>query len=197
MKRATGLFSKNGVEIIRYADDFVLMGRKIPEEVINYLKRMLDRMKLKVNEEKSCMVNGYKESFDFLGFTFRYSRGLYQNCKYYWNIEPSAKTQKKVRSNIRGYLKKNGHNAPEIIVRDFNAKLRGWINYFTIDKVSYPAKAKRSLRYYLSKKLTRFYKRKSQRKCKLYSKGALDYLIEQYALIDVTRYKSKKLTVKA
>lgn len=197
VNKASGIFRKFRVEIVRYADDFVLMGRKIPEEVINYLKSMLDRMKLKVNEEKSRMLNGYKESFDFLGFTFRYSRDLNQSNKRYWNIEPSAKSQKKLRSKIRDYLKSNGHKAPEILVKDFNAMLRGWINYFSIDKVSYPAKAKRSLRSYLSKKINRFYKRKSQRKCKLYSKRALDYLIERYGLIDVTRYNPNGSTVKA
>ena len=197
VNKGSGIFRKFGVEIIRYADDFVLMGRKIPEEAINYLKGMLGRMKLKVNEEKSRMLNGYKESFDFLGFTFRYSKDLFQCDKKYWNIEPSAKSQKKLRRKIRDYLKSNGHKAPEILVKDFNIMLRGWINYFSIDKVSYPAKAKRNLRYYLSKKLNRFYKRKSQRKCKLYSKGALDYLIEQYGLIDVARYSSNGFTVKA
>ena len=91
VNKTSEIFRKFVVEIIRYADDFVLMGRKIPDEVINYLKVILERMKLKVNEEKSRMLNGYKESFDFLGFTFRYSRGfLYQNNKKYWNIEPSA-----------------------------------------------------------------------------------------------------------
>lgn len=197
VNRASGIFHFFGVEIIRYADDFVLMGRKIPEKAISYLKEMLERMKLKINEEKSSMLNGYKESFDFLGFTFRYSKDLYRPERRYWNIEPSAKSQKRLRSKIRDYIKKNGHKAPEILVNDFNAMLRGWINYYSIEKVSYPGKAKRSLRYYLSRKITRFYKRKSQRKCKLYSKGALDYLIEQYGLIDVTRYKSMGLTVNA
>ena len=197
VNKVNGIFHKYGVEIIRYADDFVLMGKKIPKEVINYLKAMLDRMKLKINEEKTHMLNGYEEAFDFLGFTFRYSVDLHGRDTKYWNIEPSSKSQKKVCDKIKDYLNRNGHKSPEVIVQDFNAMLRGWINYFSIDKVSYPAKAKRNLRYYLHTKITRFYKRKSQRKCKLYSKGALDYLIKRYGLIDVTKYKSNRFAVKA
>lgn len=197
VNKASGIFRKYGVEIVRYADDFVLMGNKIPEEVIKYLKGLLNRMKLKINEEKSRMLNGYNEAFNFLGFTFRYSNGIYKRNRKYWNITPSEKSQKKLRENIRDYLRNNGHKPPEKIARELNAIMRGWINYFSIEKISYPAVAKRKLRYYLYMKLNRFYKRKSQRKCKLYSKGALDYLIERYGLIDVSRYNSDGETVKA
>lgn len=196
VNRAKGIFRKYGIEIVRYADDFILMGKRIPREVIEYLKEILSKMKLKVNEEKTHMLNGYKERFNFLGFTFRYSQSLYQRERKYWNIEPSIKSQKKLRGKIKEYLSRNGHKASEILVKDLNAMLRGWLNYFSIEKVSYPAKAKRSLRNYLYNKLTRSYKRKSQRKCKLCSKGVLEYMIKRYGLIDVTQYKSNGYTVK-
>lgn len=197
VNKASGIFRKCGVEIVRYADDFVLMGSKIPEEVINYLKGLLNRMKLKINEEKSRMVNGYKESFNFLGFTFRYSKDIYTREKKYWNVTPSEKSQKKLRENIREYLKNSGYKPPETVSKELNAIMRGWINYFSIEKVSYPAMAKRKLKYYLYTKLNRFYKRKSQRKSKLYSKRVLNYLIEHYGLIDVIKYNSNGSTVKA
>ncbi len=145
-------------------------------------------MKLKLNEEKSRLVCAHEESFDFLGHTFRYSDDLYGRPLKYWNVEPSKKSQKKVRSKIREYLSKNGHKAPQELVDDLNAKLRGWINYYTIKGVTYPNKAKRNLRYYLGKKLQRYYKRKSQRKCKLYNRGAMRVLVNKYGLIDPSKY---------
>ena len=165
VNRKDGKFLKYGVKIVRYADDFVLMAKEIPNECLSYLKILLDKMKLKINEEKSSLVNGYEKSFDFLGHTFRYSNDIYGRPVKYWNIEPSAKSQKSIRTKIKDYLKANGHKAPEIVAKDLNTKTRGWINYYTIKEVTYPNKAKRNLRYYLSNKLTRFYKRKSQRKC--------------------------------
>ena len=188
VNRTGGIFQRNGVKIVRYADDLVLMAEKIPEECFEYMKWLFSRMKLKLNEEKSRVVCSCEESFDFLGHTFRYSDDLYGRPLKYWNVEPSKKSQKKVRSKIREYLSKNGHKAPQVLVDDLNAKLRGWINYYTIQGVTYPNKAKRNLRYYLGKKLQRYYKRKSQRKCKLYNQGAMRVLVYRYGLIDPSKY---------
>lgn len=188
VNRKGGIFQRNGVKIVRYADDLVLMAEKIPEECFAYMLRLFSRMKLKLNEEKSRVVCAYEESFDFLGHTFRFSDDLYGRPRKYWNVEPSKKSQKKVRSKIREYLSKNGHKAPQVLVDGLNAKLRGWINYYTIKGVTYPNKAKRNLRYYLGKKLQRYYKRKSQRKCKLYNQGAMRVLVNRYGLIDPSKY---------
>jgi hypothetical protein len=70
-------------------------------------------------------------------------------------------------------------------------KLQGWINYFSILKVSYLQKAKRSIRWYLQEKLYRYYKRKSQRKCKLYNRGAFGIFVDKYGLIDPAKYIQK------
>ena len=66
-------------------------------------------------------------------------------------------------------------------------KLR-WINYFSIKNVSYPAKAKRDLRWYMSLKLSRYYKRKSQRQCRLYKQGSFEVLVKRYSLINPVNY---------
>ena len=185
---AGGKFEKYGVKIVRYADDFVLMAENIPQECFDYMSYMLNRMKLKLNEEKSKLLNSYEESFDFLGYTFRFDDDLYGRTRKYLNIEPSKKSQKNVRENIKEYLKKNGHKAVQIIVKDLNAITRGWINYFSIKGIAYPSKAKKDLRYYLFTKLSRFYKRKSQRKSKLYNQGAFKVLVNKHGLIDPTKY---------
>ena len=188
VNKVGGVFRKNGVKIVRYADDFVLMADKIPKECLKLMNWMFDKMKLELNEEKSKMVFAREKSFDFLGHTFRFSKDLYERSFKYWNVEPSVKSQKKVRENIRKYMKVNGHKAPQIVAKDINTITRGWINYYTIKGVTYPNKAKRDLRYYLWKKLTRFYKRKSQRKCKLSNQGAFKVLVNKYGLIDPTKY---------
>jgi len=188
VNRVKGIFHQNGIEIVRYADDFVLMAKKIPKECLEYMNSMFDKMQLKLNEEKSRKLNAQKESFDFLGHTFRFSRDIFGKPFKYWNVEPSNKSQKKVRGKIRDYLKKNGHKSPQLVASDINAITRGWINYFTVKGITYPAKAKRNLRYYLVNKLTRFYKRKSQRKCKLHNQGAFQVLVKKYGLIDPSKY---------
>ena len=86
------------IEIVRYADDFVLMGRKLCQSVLDNLKYLLNRMELSINEEKSKQIDACKDSLDFLGFTFRYDRSLYKNGGFYWNILPSNKSMKNLRS---------------------------------------------------------------------------------------------------
>jgi RNA-directed DNA polymerase len=184
IKRDGGIFKAIGVKIVRYADDFVLMTKKLENRGLEYLKGMLERMQLKINEEKSRIVYAEKESFDFLGFTFRYDKDIYGREKRYWNVIPSKKSEKKVRENIDICLKENGHKGPAELVQKLNYIIRGWINYFDIPKVSYPKKAKRNLRYYLMTKMYRYYQRKSQRKCKLYRRGAFGELVRKYGLIN-------------
>ena len=188
VNRAGGVFQRNGVGIVRYADDFVLMARKIPEECLVYMNRMFGKMKLTLNKEKSRMVSAYKEPFDFLGCSFRYRVSRYDKSRRYWHIEPSKKSQNKIRDKIREYLRNNRHAPPDRLVNELNAIQRGWLNYFTLDKVIYPGKAKENLRYYLFTKLYRFYRKKSQRKCKLYKKGAFNGLVRKYGLINPVKY---------
>jgi RNA-directed DNA polymerase len=192
-----GIFKRNGVKIVRYADDFVLMSRKLPQECLNHMNWMFSRMKLKINDEKSKLLNAKDESFDFLGHTFRYSDSLFDNSSKYWNVEPSKKSQKKVRAKISDFLNANGHNPPDQLVSGLNAILRGWINYYSVKGVTYPSKAKKHIQYYLNLKLQRYYKQKSQRKSKLYNRGAMSVLIEQYGLINPVKYGYVGRPVKA
>jgi len=84
-------------------------------------------------------------------------------------------------------VEQNKTATPTQVAAGLNRIIRGWINYFQIKGVSYPKKALRDLRYYLREKLNRYYKRKSQRKSKLYRQGAFEELVEKYGLIDPTK----------
>ena len=184
------MFSQNGVKIVRYADDFVLMGKQIREQVKEKLKSLLGRMGLSLNEEKTRTVEAKRESFDFLGFTIRYDKDRWDSSKRYWNIIPSRKSEQKIRDKIKAYLEAHGHYNGRQVSEDLNKLLRGWLNYFDIKGVSYPAVSKRRLRHYLQERLNRYYTRKSQRKCRLYGQRAFEALVEKYGLIDPTKYSS-------
>ncbi len=184
------LFSQKGVKIVRYADDFVLMGNQIGEQIKEKLKSLLSRMGLTLNEEKTRKVEAKRESFDFLGFTIRYDKDLRDSNKRYWNIIPSRKSEQKIRDKIKAYLEAHGHYNGKRVSEDLNKLLRGWLNYFDIKGVSYPAVSKRRLRHYLQDRLNRYYNHKSQRKCRLYGQKAFEALVEKYGLIDPTKYSS-------
>ena len=184
----TSLFWKHGIRIVRYADDFVLMGKTLPGEITERLKNLLHRMGLTINDAKTRQIDARGASFNFLGFTIRYDKDIKGRNTKYWNIMPSKKSEQKIRDKVKEYLKTHGHSKTQDVAIGLNSITRGWLNYFDIAGVSYPAMSKRRLRLYLYNSLNRYYKRKSQRKCRLYGHNAFETLITKFGLIDPSKY---------
>ena len=101
---------------------------------------------------------------------------------------PSKQSETKVRTKIYDYLSTHGHLSGSEISKGLNQIIRGWLNYFEIKGVSYTKKSRRSLRYFLSNKLYRYYRRKSQRRSKLYEQDAFTQLVNKFNLIDPTKF---------
>ena len=182
------VFCKMGIKIVRYADDFVLLGQRITEEVMEKLRSTLTRMGLRLNEQKTRQIQAQETSFNFLGFTVRYDRDIYGHKTRYWNIVPSAKSENKIREKLKEFLRHSGYFNPKQVAAGLNTLLRGWLNYFDIPKISYPAMSKREIRHYLVESLHRYYNRKSQRRSRLYGTQAFELLVARYGLIDPTKY---------
>ncbi len=178
-----GYFSKRGIKMIRYADDFILMSRHIEQETIINVHNYLDRMGLVINTDKSKLVNAKEQAFDFLGFTFRYDQSRISGWGKFWNVFPKQKSQKKIRQKINTKLKSIGHYRASAVVGELNPIIRGWMNYYRIDKVSYTQVAFKDLEDYLRNRLYRYYNRKSQRKSSMYGTQAFNILVEEYGLI--------------
>ena len=178
-----GYFAKRGIRMIRYADDFILIAKHINQETIDKLHGYLERMELTINTEKSKMVKAREESFDFLGFTFRYDQSIFSKQGRFWNIFPKPKSEKKIRTKLDTTLKKIGHYPPALVVDKLNPILRGWMNYYKIEKVSYTQQSFKKLDEYLRGRLFRYYNRKSQRRTRLYGQQAYQMLVKEYGLI--------------
>jgi group II intron reverse transcriptase/maturase len=184
INKISSIFYKSGISLIRYADDFVLMGKEISQEILEKLKQILQRMELEINTEKSKLVEVSKEPMEFLGFTLRYDRSIYDKNKRFWHIKPSEKSSRRIRQIINERLKKIGQYPPEQVSKELNPIIRGWLNYFDIKGVSYTQLAKRKLNWYLRERLNRYYNRKSQRRSRLHGQQAFDLLVNKYGLID-------------
>ena len=92
------------------------------------------------------------------------------------------KSKEKEANNYKAH----GHCNARVVVEGLNMIMRGWLNYFTIKEISYPAMSNRDLRFYLLGSLNRYYCHKSQRKCRLYGQNAFETLTIRYGLIDPT-----------
>jgi RNA-directed DNA polymerase len=129
--------ARNGWEMIRYADDFVVCTRTESEarQALDRIKAWVQEAGLTLHPEKTRIVNAAEPGgFDFLGYHFERYR---ENGGSKW---PRKKSQFKLREALRGKLARGRPGSIGQIVADVNRTLRGWYNYF---KWSSPSEMKR------------------------------------------------------
>jgi RNA-directed DNA polymerase len=163
-------FGQNGpakfanARLVRYADDFVVLARKIGDGIVQWIEHTIEtRLGLEINREKTKIVNLREpgQVLDFLGYSFRYDADLYGTQRKYLNRFPSKKALVKARVQIRELTSSRWGFLPiDVVVNRLNAFLRGWANYF---KTGYPSKAFRSIDGYVQLRMFQFLKRRSQR----------------------------------
>ena len=118
--------------IVRYADDAVIVCRKRTdaELAFEHLKRIMTKLKLTLNPQKTKIVDMNKESFDFLGFCYQ----KFGKTKSGWKLPymtPSKKAMKKVKDAVRVITcRKSAYEGLEQKVKKLNPLIRGWRNYF-------------------------------------------------------------------
>ena len=118
--------------IVRYADDAVIVCRKRTdaELAFEHLKRIMTKLKLTLNPQKTKIVDMNKESFDFLGFCYQ-KFGKTKSGRKLPYMMPSKKAMKKVKDAVRVITcRKSAYEGLEQKVEKLNPLIRGWRNYF-------------------------------------------------------------------
>jgi len=124
------LAKRYGAQIVRYADDLVILCVGDISQPMSVLRYVLDLLDLQLNETKTSIVNAYKESFDFLGFSFCLRRSR-NSGKLYPHVEPSAKSVKRVKDRVKILTDRKRTSIPlPDLVAEVNMSLRGWSSYF-------------------------------------------------------------------
>lgn len=116
------LVAEAGYEMVRYADDFVILcrDRSSAEAALNLVKEWTTKVGLILHPEKTRLVDLEDgEGFTFLGYTFRKSG--------HW---PSNKAQAKLRETVRPITPRKSGVSLECTIARLNPVLRGWFNYF-------------------------------------------------------------------
>ncbi|MCD8481816.1 MAG: group II intron reverse transcriptase/maturase [Verrucomicrobia bacterium] len=122
-----------GARMVRYADDLVILCRRgRGEQMRERLKRYLETKGLTLNEEKTRLVDVRQEWLEFLGFSINCRRS-WRTGRDYIHVEPSRKSQTKLRETIRDEVNRftTWRDAREVVC-DLNRRLRGWGNYFRL-----------------------------------------------------------------
>src|SRR6266545_4300132 len=117
--------------IVRYADDFVIMvsGAEARADALwEEVASVLAPLGLRLSETKSrvCHID---EGFDFLGFRIqrRRKRGTSKMAVYTY---PSKKALLSIMAKVRAVTHRARHRTLADLLRQLNAVLRGWCNYF-------------------------------------------------------------------
>lgn len=114
--------SKMGYEMVRYADDFVILCSTEEEakRASTFVEAKLEARGLKLHPEKTRVVDAaIKGGFDFLGYHFERDTR--------W---PRNKSMKKLKDSIRQKTKRTSGESMECIIVNINRSLKGWFEYF-------------------------------------------------------------------
>jgi RNA-directed DNA polymerase len=117
--------------IINYADDLVIVCRDSAEEALQWLKWIIERLGLQLNEVKTSVRDARREAFDFLGYTFA-PMVHRATGRQYLGVAPSKKRVKRFKQSLRTVLHAGNHAPVDEVLEAVNRKLRGWAAYFSI-----------------------------------------------------------------
>ena len=125
-----GMAERHQARLVRYADDFVVLCRKQTETPMRMIRRLMGKMGLSLNEEKTRVVNVWEGRIRFLGFEMGIARSG-RTGKPYPLVIPSKKSCKAVKARLTALTTRARVLVPpEDLVRQINPLLRGWVGYF-------------------------------------------------------------------
>ncbi|AXI24013.1 group II intron reverse transcriptase/maturase [Cardinium endosymbiont of Sogatella furcifera] len=184
VKRMT---ERNGwnAQIVRYADDLVIVSNKPVEKILGILCGYLQRLGLSINEEKSRMTTA-EEGFNFLGYAFK--RGYsprYQ--KPVTHMYPTPDAIKRIIKKVTQLTYRNRlHESVETIVKDLNASLLGWTEYY---RHTASSRRFRKVQGHANRRLRRFIMKKKGSRKNGYKELPDEKLHKVYKLVNVGAYR--------
>lgn len=115
------LLAESGFEMVRYADDFVILCRTADDaaRALEIVRQWTADNGLTLHPTKTRVVDAATTSFDFLGYTFRGTK--------HW---PRDKSRGKLKDAVRAKTRRTSGDSLQCIVGNVNRTLRGWYEYF-------------------------------------------------------------------
>jgi RNA-directed DNA polymerase len=115
------LMAASGFEMVRYADDFVILCRTAEEAeaALSLVREWTAQAGLTLHPEKTHVAHAATDGFQFLGYHF--TRG---------ERFPRAKSLKKLKATLREKTRRNSGCSLDVTIQYVNQTLRGWFEYF-------------------------------------------------------------------
>jgi RNA-directed DNA polymerase len=154
--RVSGQGERLQAHVVAYADDLVILCRTRADEAMAWMKSVMTRLGLSVNEAKTSLKDASRERFEFLGYSFglHYQR---KNGRRYLGASPSKRSLQRVRDKVGGILVPGNTGAwPEVRDR-LNRLLWGWSNYFSYGSLTL---AYRAVNHHVAQRARHFLRRR-------------------------------------
>jgi len=121
------LMADRGFEMVRYADDFVILCRspKDAAAALAVVQEWTRQAGLTLHPDKTKLVDARTDGFDFLGYTFK--------AGHRW---PRAKAVTAFKDAVRAKTRRSPGCSLTKVICDLNSTLRGWIEYFKHGQVN-------------------------------------------------------------
>lgn len=115
------LMAQQGLEMVRYADDFVILcrTREDAEAALSLVRAWVAEAGLTLHPDKTRIVDSRTESFAFLGYEFRGDK--------HW---PRRKSIQKLKQNLHPKTRRTSGESIQFMISKANQSLRGWFEYF-------------------------------------------------------------------
>jgi RNA-directed DNA polymerase len=115
------LMDAAGFEMVRYADDFVVLCRSEfeAEAALETIREWVVAAGLTLHPTKTKIGDSRVERFQFLGYSFRGEQNY-----------PREGSYQKLKDTIREKTPRKSGRALELTIASLNASLRGWFAYF-------------------------------------------------------------------
>ena len=125
------------IEYARFADDLVILIDAYKRHdwlvgaVDKRLREEFGKLQVEINDEKSRTVDLERgECFGFLGFEFRYLRGLSGAMRPHYT--PKLKKRTALVRALKEVFRRHRSQPIERVIALINPVLRGWVNYFAV-----------------------------------------------------------------
>ena len=139
--KAQGHARRFGAEIVNYADDFCVLGKAPAAEMLAVVNRLMDRLKLPVNAQKTRCLRCPEEPIEFLGYRIGWNYRPTDGSRYVGTRPSKASVQSICRRISEQTGQQYGYWSAEEVVARLNRMMSGWANYFDLGQVSPARKA--------------------------------------------------------
>lgn len=178
------LSRRYGAQLVRYADDFVILCKGRVDAPMQMVKMVLDRCDLRLNEKKTSVVNAHKEGFDFLGFRFQMRRSR-RSGNNYPHVEPSKRSVKRIKAKVKELTSRRRNPLPLTwLINDVNDVVRGWSAYFHYGNSTHVLGR---VKWFTEERVRRHLRKRHKLRCQGegYKRFPTDYLYRQLGLYKI------------